>query len=79
MLATQKQIAILRDLTARIDIIRMRHPSLVPQGWERNEWDIDMTSDKASARIDYYKEILRQCDLILYPHKQVAETEDLPA
>lgn len=79
MLSTKKQIAYLQHLTDRAENIKQRHPSLIPQGLMHQVWGIDMTSEKASARIDYYNAILRQCDLVLYPHKKVAENEDLPA
>lgn len=79
MLSTKKQIAYLQHLTDRAENIKQRHPSLIPQGLMHQVWGIDMTSEKASARIDYYNAILRQCDLVLYPRKQVAENEDLPA
>ena len=79
MLATRKQIDYLQHLTDRVDIIRQRHPSLIPQGLVHTQWDIDMTSEKASARIDYYRAILANCNIILHPWKKVAETEDIPA
>ena len=79
MLATIKQIAYLQHLADRAEFIKMRHPSLIPQGLIHTKWDINMSSEKASARIDYYNAILRQCDTILHPRKKVAETEDLPA
>lgn len=79
MLATKKQIAYLQHLTDRAENIKQRHPSLIPQGLMHRVWGIDMTSERASARIDYYNAILAQCDTILFPHKKVAETEDLPA
>ena len=74
MLATIKQIAYLQHLTDRAESIKMRHPSLIPQGLMHTHWDIDMTSDKASARIDYYNAILSACDTILFPHMKVAES-----
>ena len=79
MLATSKQISLLNSLSARIDIIKMRHPSVIPQGWTRQDWSMSMTSEKASARIDYHKAILHQAYLILFPWMKVAENEDLPA
>ena len=79
MLATAKQIAYLQHLADRAESIKMRHPSLIPQGLMHQVWGMDMTSEKASARIDYYKAILNKCDLVLFPKKKVAETEDLPA
>lgn len=79
MLATLKQIAYLQHLTDRAEFIKMRHPSLIPQGLVHKVWDMGMTSDQASARIDYHKAILAQADAILFPHKKVADTEDLPA
>ena len=79
MLATKKQITYLQHLADRAQFIKMRHPSLIPQGLVHKVWDMGMTSDQASARIDYHKAILAQADAILFPHKKVAETEDLPA
>ena len=79
MLATKKQITYLQQLADRAQFIKMRHPSLIPQGLVHKVWDMGMTSDQASARIDYHKAILAQADAILFPHKKVAETEDLPA
>lgn len=79
MLATKRQIEELNRLSRSIENIRVVHPSLVPQGFVHRTWDIDMTSDKASARIDYHKAIYHACDIILHPWKKVAENEDLPA
>lgn len=79
MLATKKQITYLQHLADRAEFIKTRHPSLIPQGLVHKVWSIDMTSDQASARIDYHKAILAQADAILNPWKKVAETEDLPA
>ena len=78
MLATRKQIAYLQHLTDRAEFIKMRHPSLIPQGLTHTTWDMGMTSTKASARIAYYNAILDACDAILFRRKKVAETEDLP-
>ena len=79
MLSTKKQIAYLQHLTDRAESIKQRHPSLIPQGLMHQVWEMDMTSEKASARINYYEAILNKCDLVLFPKKKVAETEDLPA
>lgn len=79
MLATKNQIAHLQRLTDRAEFIKMRHPSLIPQGLMHTKWDINMTSENAGLRIEMYRNILNQCDLVLYPHKKVTETEDLPA
>lgn len=78
MLATTRQIAYLQHLTDRAEFIKMRHPSLIPQGLMHTTWDINMTSAKASARIAYYNAILDACDTILFHRKKVAENEDLP-
>ena len=61
MLATQRQIDYLQALTDHLEFLRQRCPWVTPMGLEYKRWDIDMTSDKASARIEYYKAILRQC------------------
>lgn len=79
MLSTKKQIAYLQHLTDRAENIKQRHPSLIPQGLMHTHWDIDMTSERASARIDYYKAIIAKCEQALFPWKKVAENEDLPA
>ena len=79
MLATITQIAYLQHLTDRAEHIKTRHPSLIPQGFVHTKWDIDMTSEKASARIAYYSKILDRADAILFPKKKVAQNEDLPA
>ena len=79
-LATNKQIAYLQDLANRCEFIKMRHPSLIPQGLTHIKWDNEgVTSDKASRCIQFYNEILRKADEILHPMPKVAETEDLPA
>ena len=78
MLATPKQIAYLQDLTDRAEYIRLRHPSIIPQGLAHTTWTTAMTSDKAHARIDYYKAILDSAYFALYPWRRLAEKEDLP-
>lgn len=79
-LATNKQIAYLQDLANRCDFIKMRHPSLIPQGLTLIKWaDEGVTIEKASRCIQFYNEILNNADLQLHPRKKVAETEDLPA
>ena len=65
MLATKRQIAYLQALTDKVEVVRRSWPWLIPLGLEYKRWDIDMTSDKASARIDYYNAILRQCYAIM--------------
>ena len=80
ILATNKQIAYLQDLANRCEFIKMRHPSLIPQGLSLIKWGNEgVTSDKASRCIQFYNEILRKVDEILHPMPKVAETEDLPA
>lgn len=80
ILATTKQIQYLQDLADRADYLKMRHPSLIPQGLMHIKWDNEgVTSDKASRCIQFYNEILRKADAILHPMPKVAETEDLPA
>ena len=80
ILATNKQIAYLQNLADRCDFIKMRHPSLIPQGLVRIDWHNEgVTTDKASRCIQFYNEILNNADLQLHPRKKVAETEDLPA
>lgn len=80
ILATNKQIAYLQNLADRCDIIKMRHPSLIPQGLMHIRWsEQGVTSDKASLCIQFYNEILRKAEEILHPTEKVAVTEDLPA
>ena len=80
ILATTKQIAYLQDLANRCEYIKMRHPSLIPQGLSLIKWENEgVTSDKASRCIQFYNEIIRRADEILHPTPKVAETEDLPA
>ena len=76
-LATKRQIEYLQALADRAEHIKMRHPSLIPQGLDHIRWELGITSEKASNCIRFYNEILNKADLILYPRK--AETEDLPA
>lgn len=78
-LATRKQILYLQELANRCDIIKMRHPSLMPLGLNLIDWDKEgITSDKASRCIQFYNEILRRANEILNPMPKVAVTEDLP-
>ena len=80
LLATTKQIQYLQVLADKAEFIKMRHPSLIPQGLHHIVWEnIGITSDKASNCIKFYNEILRKADLALHPSKKVSETEDLPA
>ena len=79
MLATKKQIEYLLYLTNRAVFIKARHPWLVPDGIYPTTWGMDMTSEKASARITYFNAILTRANEILYPNKKVSKTEDLPA
>ena len=79
MLATIKQINYLQHLTDRAQFIKLRHPSLIPDGLYHTKWDINMTSEQAGLRIQMYRTILERCDAILFPRKKVAENEDLPA
>lgn len=77
-LATPRQVAYLQHLTDRAVYLKMRHPSLVPNGIFPIIWE-SMTSEKAQLRIRFYQSILDRADLILHPSPKVAETEDLPA
>jgi len=79
LLATNKQIQYLQNLADRAEFIKMRHPSLIPQGLFHIRWELGITSDKASRCIQFYNEILSKADLQLNPRKKVAEIEDLPA
>lgn len=51
---------------------KKRHPGLIPCGLYHTKWDIGMTSDLASSRIDYYKDILAKADKSLYKKEKVA-------
>lgn len=72
MLATKRQIEYLQHLTDRAEYIKKRHPGLIPCGLYHTKWDIGMTSDLASSRIDYYKDILAKADKSLYKKEKVA-------
>lgn len=79
LLATTKQIQYLQVLADKADFIKMRHPSLIPQGLHHIRWELGITSEKASNCIRFYREILNKADAVLHPCKKVSETEDLPA
>ena len=79
LLATNKQIEYLQALADRADFIKMRHPSLIPQGLDHIRWELGITSDKASRCIQFYNEILRRADEILHPIPKLSKNEDLPA
>ena len=79
LLATTKQIQYLQALADRAEHLKMRHPSLIPQGLEHIRWELGITSDKASRCIQFYNEILGKADLFLHPRKKEPEIEDLPA
>jgi len=75
ILATSKQIKYLQDLADKAEFIKMRHPSLIPQGLDHIRWELGITSEKASLCIQFYNDILRKADAQLHP---VPTTEDLP-
>lgn len=77
-LATPQQLQYLQHLTDRAVNLKLRHPSLVPDGIFPVTWD-PMTADKAKLRIRFYQSILDKADLVLHPAEKVAETEDMPA
>ena len=79
LLATTKQIQYLQVLADKAEFIKMRHPSLIPQGLHLIKWELGITSEKASNCIKFYREILNKADLAMHPQKRVAENEDLPA
>ena len=79
LLATTKQIDYLQVLADKAEFIKMRHPSLIPQGLFHIRWELGITSEKASNCIKFYNEILNKADLELHPRSVVSETEDLPA
>lgn len=66
MLATRKQISYLQHLTDRADYLKRKHPALIPLGLYHRVWDINMTSEEAGLRIDFYKSILKNADNQLY-------------
>ena len=79
LLATNKQIQYLQALADRADFIKMRHPSLIPQGLSHIRWELGITSDKASRCIQFYNEILSKADAMPHPTPKVSQNEDLPA
>ena len=66
MLATRRQIEYLQHLTDRAEYLKRKHPALIPSGMYHRVWDLGMTSDLASARIDYYKAIVDSAHKKLY-------------
>lgn len=78
MLASRKQIAYLQSLADRAQMIRQKHPSLIPDGLYYERWGRDMTSEKASLKIQMYQSILAKADRAMNPGLEVDETEDLP-
>lgn len=79
ILATSKQIAYLQTLADRAEIIKTKHPSLIPQGLYYQRWELGITSDRASRCIQFYREILANADLQLNPQSKMAQIEDMPA
>lgn len=77
-IATAKQVAYLQHLTDRAVYLKMRHPSIIPDGIFPTTWgDTIMTSERAKLRIQMFKSILEKADLVLHPQKSVI-IEDLP-
>lgn len=67
MLATKKQLTYLQSLTDKAEVVRRRHPSLVPLGLYHTVWGMGMTSEKASLRIQFYESILDRADRAMHP------------
>ena len=58
-------MAYLQHLTDMADLMKRRHPALIPTGLYHTVWPY-MTSDLASKRIDYYNQILNNAYSKLY-------------
>lgn len=66
MLATRRQIEYLQHLTDRAAYLKRKHPALIPNGVFHKVWDMGMTSDLASARIEYMSRIVTNANNMLY-------------
>lgn len=69
MLATRKQIEYLNHLSQRAAYLKMRHPSLIPDGLYNQSFD-GITSERASMVIEYHLSILNKANEQLYDRKQ---------
>ena len=80
MFATIEQIAYLQELTDTADIVKTRHPSLIPQGLYRTKWEFGISKKEAGLRIQMYRRILESCPPCTLPRRsrKVADTDDLP-
>ena len=80
MLATTKQISYLQDLADKAQVMKGRHPSLLPLGLYPQTFRLGMTSEQVSLRIKMYQAILHACYCAIYPwYRKQMESEDLPA
>lgn len=70
MYATEKQINLLNSLSKRAQAIKRYHPSLIPMGLYPQTFELGLTKEEAGLRIQMYKHILANCDIVL-PKKAV--------
>ena len=52
----------LRHLSARAEYLKMRHPSLIPDGVYNEDWDQFMNSERASMTIQYLEGIVSRAN-----------------
>ena len=81
MLATKKQLDYLQALADDAEHIKVRHPSLIPDGLYHTKWrnNYHLTSEGASLRIQFYLSILGKAHSVLFPTKKMSIKEDIPA
>ena len=78
MLATIKQIHYLQHLADSAQFIKMRHPSLIPQGLMHAKFQLGLTTEDAGLRIQMYNNILNQAYAVLFRKPKTADNDDLP-
>ena len=76
MLATIEQIAYLNDMAKRADLLKMRHPSLIPQGLMKETYELGLNSEYAGLLIQMYRSILDKAHSTLYGRKKAKRVED---
>lgn len=65
MYATEKQINYLNSLSERAQAIKRYHPSLIPMGLYPQKFELGLTKHEVGLRIQMYKHILANCDMVL--------------
>jgi len=79
ILASRAQIAYLQRMTDEADLIKMRHPSLIPQGLMHRRWEFGLSRERAGLYIQMYRSILSKCPSFLFRLKRTEDADDLPA